>query len=231
MTSSVIPARLEFQCGHAALVSLPRIKGESSAQRNERVAREKVAAQARACDFCGPDVAIVVQAAAPEPVLDEAVADVAADALTDLEAVAEVAALVAVAEEQTVATVEEEPVASVAEEPVAVVVEEPVVVVVEAPLAVVAEEPVAVVVEEPVVVAMEAPVAVVAEEPVAVVESPTAATRAARRTRTARSVAGELRTYTVQYRVERLIAASDVGDALRRVTELGATDVLEISRA
>src|SRR5690242_10948709 len=76
MTSSVIPARLEFQCGHAALVSLPRIKGESSSQRNERVTREKAAAQVRACDFCGPDVAIVVQAEAPivetvsEPVVE-----------------------------------------------------------------------------------------------------------------------------------------------------------------
>src|SRR5437016_4826413 len=69
MTSSVIPARLEFQCGHAALVSLPRIKGESSAQRNERVTREKSAAQMRACDFCGPDVAIMVQAAAPDVAL------------------------------------------------------------------------------------------------------------------------------------------------------------------
>src|SRR5438105_5247505 len=67
MTSSVIPARLEFQCGHAALVSLPRIKGESSAQRNERITREKAAAQGRSCDFCGPDVAIVVQASEPEP--------------------------------------------------------------------------------------------------------------------------------------------------------------------
>src|SRR5258708_4833154 len=66
MTSSVISARLEFQCGHAALVSLPRIKGENSAQRNERVAREKVAAHARSCDFCGPDVTIMVQASAPE---------------------------------------------------------------------------------------------------------------------------------------------------------------------
>src|SRR5262245_51440324 len=66
MMSSAIPARLEFQCGHAALVSLPRIKGETSAQRTERVTREKSAAQTRACDFCGPDVAIVVQAAAPD---------------------------------------------------------------------------------------------------------------------------------------------------------------------
>src|SRR6266567_971107 len=62
MMSSVIPARLEYQCGHAALVSLPRIKGESSAQRNDRVAREKSAARTRACDFCGPNVEVLVAA-------------------------------------------------------------------------------------------------------------------------------------------------------------------------
>lgn len=69
MLSSVIPARLEFQCGHAALVSLPRIKGETSAQRAARVAREKSAAQTRACDFCAQRLEVVVQAApaAPRP--------------------------------------------------------------------------------------------------------------------------------------------------------------------
>ncbi len=61
MLSSVIPARLVFQCGHAALVSLPRIKGETSSQRGERVAREKSAAQVRACDFCGQRLEVVVQ--------------------------------------------------------------------------------------------------------------------------------------------------------------------------
>ena len=69
MMSSVIPARLEFQCGHAALVSLPRIKGESSPQRNARVAREKSDAQARACDFCAQHMEVVVQAAPPPPVV------------------------------------------------------------------------------------------------------------------------------------------------------------------
>src|SRR5215471_242412 len=59
MMSSVIPARLQFQCGHAALVTLPRVKGESATQRNDRVAREKSAALARQCDFCAPSVATV----------------------------------------------------------------------------------------------------------------------------------------------------------------------------
>jgi hypothetical protein len=75
MMSSVIPARLEFQCGHAALVSLPRVKGESSAQRNDRIAREKSAAQSRSCDFCPPmavaevaEAVVVVAALATPPV-------------------------------------------------------------------------------------------------------------------------------------------------------------------
>jgi hypothetical protein len=54
MMSSVIPARLQFQCGHAALVTLPRVKGESASQRNDRVVREKSAALSRQCDFCAP---------------------------------------------------------------------------------------------------------------------------------------------------------------------------------
>ena len=65
MMSSVIPARLVFQCGHAALVSLPRIKGETNAQRADRVAHEKSAARTRACDFCAQRLEVVVQQAAP----------------------------------------------------------------------------------------------------------------------------------------------------------------------
>lgn len=57
--SSVIPARLQFQCGHSALVTLPRVKGETFTQRNERVAREKSAALSRRCDFCGPVLEVV----------------------------------------------------------------------------------------------------------------------------------------------------------------------------
>jgi hypothetical protein len=95
MMSSVIPARLEFQCGHAALVSLPRVKGESSVQRSDRIAREKSAAQSRVCDFCPPLTvaevaqAIVVVAAQPAPppapvapVAEEPVAPVAEEPVT-----------------------------------------------------------------------------------------------------------------------------------------------------
>ena len=65
MMTTAIPARLEFQCGHAALVSLPRIKGETSAQRQERIAGEKAQAQMRQCDFCSPT--LVVDASAAQP--------------------------------------------------------------------------------------------------------------------------------------------------------------------
>jgi hypothetical protein len=99
MMSSVIPARLTFKCGHAALVTLPRVKGETSAQRNQRVAREKSDALLRQCDFCGPEVEVAVASngshvavvsdvleaepivvseapTATEPVMEEAVAPV-----------------------------------------------------------------------------------------------------------------------------------------------------------
>lgn len=52
--SSTVPARLEFACGHAALAALPRIKGEGLRQQTHRVNEEKMAAQARPCDFRGP---------------------------------------------------------------------------------------------------------------------------------------------------------------------------------
>jgi hypothetical protein len=63
MFSTAITARLEYQCGHAALVSLPRIKGESPAQRNARIALEKSSAQDRTCDFCAPRLELTVEQA------------------------------------------------------------------------------------------------------------------------------------------------------------------------
>jgi len=53
-TLSVVPAYFEYVCGHAALVTLVRVKGESSRERTERVQREKVAAAQRSCEFCAP---------------------------------------------------------------------------------------------------------------------------------------------------------------------------------
>jgi hypothetical protein len=51
---SGVPARLEYACGHHALVSLQGVKGETGVQRRQRIEREKAAALARPCDFCGP---------------------------------------------------------------------------------------------------------------------------------------------------------------------------------
>lgn len=51
-TLSVVPARFEHVCGHAALVALVRVKGESSRERTERLQRDRVVAAAqRSCDF------------------------------------------------------------------------------------------------------------------------------------------------------------------------------------
>jgi transposase-like protein len=51
-TLSMLPARLEYGCGHVALVSLGHTKGESARHRADRVQREKAAARQRSCDFC-----------------------------------------------------------------------------------------------------------------------------------------------------------------------------------
>jgi transposase-like protein len=53
---SVVPARLEYACGHAGLVSLPLVKSESRRQRSQRVEAEKAAARLRSCDFCAPSL-------------------------------------------------------------------------------------------------------------------------------------------------------------------------------
>jgi len=172
MMSSIIPARLEYQCGHAALVSLPRIKGETSAQRTQRVALEKSAALVRLCDFCAP-VVEVAQTVVPEPV---------ATAL---------------------------------------------------------ELPVATLVLETVVDSLDGQQANGTEPVIAPPEQvepatprvPTVKLRAARTSRPqTRETARDRRQFLVQYRVERLIQAVDVHDALRQVASLGATDVLEIAR-
>ena len=301
MTSSAIPARLEFQCGHAALVSLPRIKGETSAQRTQRVTREKSAAQTRACDFCGPDVAIVVQASAPQV---EAVSDAVLEATIEavLEEILEAPVVeghmdeepveVALETEELLAELEadvapdeelleeieasaerEEPIVEILEvldeAPVdEIVVAEPLVVEVDSIEPEVLEtgvtedvdaEVVAEAVAELVALAesepepaparrratrrprraratASAPVAVAAPAPVAtpapVARRTAAAPRAtARRVTTPRRAAAPtLRQFTVAFRVERVISATDISDALRQVTQAGATTVLSISR-
>jgi hypothetical protein len=61
-TLSIVPVRFEYACGHAALVSLPRIKAESPARRRERVSHEKAAAGQRSCDFCPPVAQPIIEA-------------------------------------------------------------------------------------------------------------------------------------------------------------------------
>jgi hypothetical protein len=172
MMSSVIPARLEYQCGHAALVSLPRIKGETSAQRTKRVALEKSAALARPCDFCAP-VVEVAPAHIPEPVasaVDMPVASLVLETVVD-----------SVDGQQVNGT---EPVIAPPQE---------------------------------------------AEPPAPALPSVRPKPARATRTRT-RQAPRDLRQFLVEYRVQRLVQAVDVRDALRQVATLGATDVLEIAR-
>jgi len=195
MMSSVIHARLEYQCGHAALVSLPRIKGETAAQRNARVAREKSAALERQCDFCGPLVLELVTAAPPELAL------VAADL-----------PLTAVAVESVAAGVDGHQLDG-AEGPAETVEVEVL-------------EPVAVAVAEPV----ELPAAASeAEVEVEVSSGRQPVVRRAARAKAPRPAA-DPRRFLIEYRVDRVVRAVDVRDALRQVASLGATDVLEIAR-
>ena len=179
MMSSIIPARLEYQCGHAALVSLPRIKGETSAQRTQRVALEKSAALARQCDFCAP-VVEVIQPVVPEPV------------------------------------------AAAVEIPVAMLVLE---------AAVDGMDGQQVNGTEPVIAAPEPVIAAPERVEPASTTGPRVKLRATRTARArTRDAMRDRRQFLVQYRVERLIQAVDVRDALRQAASLGATDVLEIAR-
>jgi hypothetical protein len=153
-------------------VSLPRIKGETSAQRTQRVALEKSAALARQCDFCAP-VVEVIQPVVPEPVaaaVDIPVAMLVLEAAVD-----------GMDGQQVNGT-------------------------------------------EPVIAAPER------VEP-ASTTGPRVKLRATRTARArTRDATRDRRQFLVQYRVERLIQAVDVRDALRQAASLGATDVLEIAR-
>jgi hypothetical protein len=177
--SSIIPARLEYQCGHAALVSLPRIKGETSAQRTQRVALEKSAALARQCDFCAP-VVEVIQPVVPEPIaaaVDIPVAMLVLEAAVD-----------GMDGQQVNGT-------------------------------------------EPVIAAPERVIAAPERVEPASTTGPRVKLRATRTARArTRDAMRDRRQFLVQYRVERLIQAVDVRDALRQAASLGATDVLEIAR-
>jgi len=211
MMSSAIPARLQFQCGHAALVTLPRVKGESTAQRNQRIAREKSDALIRQCDFCGPTVAV---AAATRPEEVNGTHMTAADVV----AAQPVTAPLVIAAEPVIV-------------PEPVIEPEPVVV---AELVVVVEEPVTLA-AVPVLEVRAAPEP--SAEPLPVVQP---VTRRARRQTTPKPVAQRVDrtsqvvsrgyTFLVEYQVEHVLRAANMRDALRQTAALGASEILAITR-
>jgi outer membrane biosynthesis protein TonB len=231
MMPSVIPARLQFQCGHAALVTLPRVKGETATQRNDRVAREKTAALARQCDFCAPSVAVAVV----EPQLAAGNGSHVNFALSDVAEPTSVTDLVVVVTNESDAPTETE------QTPPEAMDTEP---------AIVATEPDAVEPEpaEPVTTppAPEEPLA--APKPArnprarrqATQPTPRATPAPARPTRARRAPARLVtprrapavtgQRFVVEYRVERVVGAANIRDALRQAAALGAADVVAITR-
>jgi hypothetical protein len=203
MMSSAIPARLQFQCGHAAIVSLPRIKGETTAQRNDRIAREKSSALSRECDFCAPAMVTAVNGNGH---VEETPYVEATSVL-----------------EETPLLVEPE--ASVVEEVVPVAEAAPVIVVDETPALVemiLAEETLA---AEEQVVAEEAVPAVSESIDGDGASAPRAVRRRAQRKPRAEEVARGRR-FLVEYRVERVLHAVDIHDALRQAATLGAVTAI-----
>jgi hypothetical protein len=208
MMPSAIPARLQFQCGHAALVTLPRVKGESASQRNDRVAREKSAALSRQCDFCAP-------ANGTNHVNEVLEVEIPMNETSPVE----------LAVEDTIVLVE--PVAS---PPQAEDVSAP-----EIAETLPSDEPAvpeegmveAVPVEELVAVASPA-----AEEPIEISQpdepKPARKPRARRQPTPAEVARGQR--FLVEYRLERTVRADTIHDALRQLASLGATDVVAITR-
>jgi len=196
MMSSVIPARLQYQCGHAALVSLPRVKGETATQRNDRVAREKSAALLRLCDFCTPangsHPLTAAEIAETSPVLEIVVPAVEAPVEERLVTAAEVVEALMVESEPVVAEV------LVAESPIE---EAPVVEVV-----VVESEP--------------------APAPKVVVRKP----RITRQRVPTKSEVARGRQFLVHYRVERILYADTIHDALRQLSNLGNGEPIALTR-
>src|SRR5215204_3176857 len=68
--SASIATYLRYACGHGAMVTLPRIKGERPRVREQRVGLEKVSASQRPCDFCEPERAVTVSLSVPAPAPD-----------------------------------------------------------------------------------------------------------------------------------------------------------------
>jgi hypothetical protein len=203
MMPSVIPARLQFQCGHAALVTLPRVKGETATQRNDRVAREKSAALARQCDFCAPAVVefavngnhhASAEIAEPEPVVAISQPETELVVIADSQPEPDVVADDEGPEAESIATTEREPL--------------------------VAQAPA--VIEE--IIPAETPVngSAPARAPRRRAAQPAAKVRA--------EAVARGRRFLVQYRVERMLRALDIHDALRQAASFGADQLTAITR-
>jgi hypothetical protein len=225
MLSSVIPARLVFQCGHAALVSLPRVKGETSTQRADRVAREKSAAQLRACDFCAQRLEVVVQHTAPAPLPASLptppptpLPTVFSAAASVPEAVVPVVPVVAIVAVEPVAAPPPALVEAVAVPPAARVVVPRRRPAAKKPAAQVVSQPVAPVVKQPVAPAVKKLVRR-PRGPAIHVAPPAQNGKAARGTR-----------FTVQFQAQAVLRAADLRDALRQAQALGAIEVVAITR-
>lgn len=213
MMSSVIPARLEFGCGHVALVSLPRLKGENPSERNERIAREKAAARGRACDFCGPvePAPLEVQPAVPTGQLNGHTPSVTRPGAEET-----LRAFPPRRPRPSTRRVSRAVAAPVA--PVAAAVAQPA-----APVAP-AETPVAT--RRMALRAAIAPVVKPKPEPAERKRTP----RSARAPRAARVAGTTLEHFQIQFRVETVLQAADIRAALKQVESLGATEVLSIVR-
>jgi hypothetical protein len=217
MMSSVIPARLQFQCGHAAMVTLPRIKGETATQRNDRVAREKSAALNRPCDFCAPAVEVVVngnhlvvaEVSLPETVVAE----------TELVAVLEPATpvLPVVVKAETEDTLPQLVVAEIEAE-------------VESALEVAAVEGLLEALVEAADEVLPTEPKTPADEDLSTpaVSAKRRAPVTTRRVRAAEVIRG--RRFLVEYRLERVVRAVDIHDALRQAGSLGASQLTAITR-
>jgi hypothetical protein len=242
MMPSVIPARLQYQCGHAALVTLPRVKGETATQRNDRVAGEKIAALARQCDFCAPSVAVLEPQVAA--VNGNNHTEVAPSDVLESTPVAELT-IVVPDESDTSLEVDVEPVVAPAErllpdvlEPEQVPVEVPEEVVAEAIVESHTEEtpaPEVKPVRQPRTRRQPARRRRMPSTPTPPAQ-PAAATpprtrrSPARRAPAVRVPAASSQRFVVEYQVERVLRATDIHDLLRQLTAQGAADVLAVIR-
>jgi len=239
--SSVIPARLQFQCGHAALVTLPRVKGESATQRNVRVAREKTAALARQCDFCAPAVAVLEPQGAA---VNGNYSEVGLSDVVEPTSVSELSVVVTNESEMMPSEPAQTP--PPADVEVAIVPAELVIAEVlesEQGEVEVLEEVVAEAIIETLVEEAPTPEPKPARQPRARRQrrTPAAPTRPARARRaparraTPRPATPSLpvasgQRFVVEYQVERVVRATDIQEVLRQLEGLGATDVIAVTR-